>query len=229
MAAALGEQLTFRLLDAPGHGRSDPWNGTGDFVAVTAEAARALLPPDGPADLIGHSAGGVAAVLAALAAPERVRTLTLIDPVLFRAAEGRPGWAEHMRITAGFAERLRADPVDAARAFLSLWGEEGGLDAAGSRQKRYILDRIGLIAAGIPAVEDDIHGIFAGARLSALQMPVMIVIGGASPAVIAEIAEGIGARIPAAQIRTVAGARHMLPVTHPADVAAAIAENLSRG
>lgn len=68
--------------------------------------------------LVGHSYGGVIALLAAAAAPERVRSLTVIEPPAFALAAGRP---EVCALVAG-GDRLwesgPRDPEAFLRAFL---------------------------------------------------------------------------------------------------------------
>jgi pimeloyl-ACP methyl ester carboxylesterase len=76
--------------DLPGHGQSADWDGHGDYGRRTAEVAATFYTE--PLHLIGHSFGAVTALRLALAAPEGVRSLTLIEPVLFAAARGHPEW-----------------------------------------------------------------------------------------------------------------------------------------
>jgi pimeloyl-ACP methyl ester carboxylesterase len=75
--------LRFRAFDLPGHGLSADWPGGGDYLAASLGSALNFM--DEPVDLIGHSLGGVVALAAAEARPEAVRSLTLIEPVLFGA------------------------------------------------------------------------------------------------------------------------------------------------
>jgi pimeloyl-ACP methyl ester carboxylesterase len=51
-----------------------------------------VLGVDGELDLVAHSYGGIAAILAAARAPERVRSLTLFEPAAYSLARGAPGW-----------------------------------------------------------------------------------------------------------------------------------------
>ena len=68
------------LPSRPGFGKSRS-RGVDDMVADAAWIA-AMLPAEG-AHLVGHSWGGAEALLAAARAPDRVRSLTLIEPALF--------------------------------------------------------------------------------------------------------------------------------------------------
>ncbi|CAM5381488.1 alpha/beta hydrolase [Frigidibacter albus] len=60
-------------------------------------------------------------------------------------------------------------------------------------------------------------------------MPVLLIRGDRSPASIPALMEVLAGRIPGARLEVVAGAGHMLPLTHPGEVAALIGAHLSRG
>ncbi|MFN0115134.1 MAG: alpha/beta fold hydrolase [Paracoccaceae bacterium] len=231
MAAKLADRLTMAAPDLPGHGQSPDWDGAGDYTGLCARAAAGMIGASagGPVDLIGHSGGAVAAILYALAHPERVRTLTLIEPVLFAAARGTPEGAAHAAAMAQVWAREKAgDREGAAAVFTGLWGKGKGWGELDPRQRRYISDRIHLIGAGMPALDQDNGDILGKGRLERLTMPAMLISGGASPPVVHVIAERIAARLPEAGLAEVPGAGHMLPITHPAEVAGLVAANLDR-
>jgi pimeloyl-ACP methyl ester carboxylesterase len=72
--------------------------------------------------LIGHSYGGVIALLAAARRPELLRSLTVIEPPAFGAARGIPAADEFMaRIEAHWTNGSR-DPAEFLRGFLALVG-----------------------------------------------------------------------------------------------------------
>ncbi len=228
VADRLGHRLTLAAFDLPGHGRSGQWQGEGDYLHETVRIAATFL--DRPVDLVGHSFGAVAALRLALAAPEAVRTLTLVEPVLFAAARGAAGWRENEalmdRCRAAFA---RGDREAAAEAFTGVWG--AGLPWAdlAARERAALTERIHLIGAGSAALHDDSGGILAPGGLESLDLPVLIVRGDRSPAIIEAIAEAIAARLPDVGVATVPGAGHMAPITHPAETAGLIGVNLDRG
>ena len=228
MAAALAEPLAFTAADLPGHGRSPGWDGQGDYTLKAAKGAEALVG-EGPVDLIGHSGGGVTALLAALARPEAVRTLTLVEPVLFAAAKGFPEYDAFRAEMAPWAAAWAAGDIEAAtRAFTDLWGTGEPWDELTPDRRAYMTDRIGLIAAGMPALNEDSGGILADGRLETLEMPVMILAGGNSPVVVHRIAEELAARLPDVGLAEVPGAAHMLPLTHAKEVAGLVDVNLTR-
>jgi len=82
----LAERWELRIPNRPGFGGS-PALPRGDFEAEAPLIARLL--GDG-AHLVGHSYGGVIALLAAADRPDRVRSLTVSEPGCLRVAAGDP-------------------------------------------------------------------------------------------------------------------------------------------
>lgn len=228
VGARLGGRLTLTAFDLPGHGRSADWTGGGDYLDETMRIAATFV--DRPVDLIGHSFGAVAALGLALAVPEAVRTLTLVEPVLFAAARGTSAWDENAALTdrcrAAFA---RDDRALAAKLFTDVWGTGVEWPALGKAERAKIVRRIHLIDACQPALDGDTGGILAPGTLESLGMPVLLIRGDRSPAIIPLIAEAIAARLPDVGVATVPGAGHMVPITHPAETAGLIGVNLDRG
>lgn len=78
---ALADDRPVITLDLPGHGRSGTACGDGSIATLAGVLIDLLGALDIPqAHLAGHSLGGAVALAAAAAAPERVRSLTLIAP-----------------------------------------------------------------------------------------------------------------------------------------------------
>lgn len=228
VADRLADRLTLTAFDLPGHGRSAPWPGEGDFLTLVAQIAASFV--EAPLDLIGHSFGAVAALRLAIAAPEAVRSLTLVEPVLFAAVMDTPEWNENLRVMERYRMALAAGERErAAEAFSAVWGSGQPWERMGKADRDVITGRIGLIEAGTPALFEDSGGILAPDALESLDMPVLLIRGTASPPIIERIAEAIAARLPDVGIATVPGAGHMLPITHPAETAGLIGVNLDRG
>ena len=223
----LAEPLTMTAFDLPGHGKSADWDGVEDYTGLCARVASGFI--DEPVDLIGHSGGAVAALQLALDMPEAVRTLTLIEPVLFAAARGFAEWDGFAASMAPYRAALAAGQrMLAAERFTEIWGTGTPWEGIEERSRQYMADRIHLIEAGMPALAGDNFGILDAGRLESLDLAVMIIIGTDCPPVIPRIAEEIAARLPDVGLAEVPGAGHLLPVTHPAQVAGLIDVNLSR-
>jgi pimeloyl-ACP methyl ester carboxylesterase len=224
----LVDRITLTAFDMPGHGGSADWAGAGDFLTETTRIAASFVTE--PVDLIGHSFGAVAALRLAEAAPDAIHTLTLIEPVLFVAAKGSAEWDRHMEDDARFRRMLaEGNMAAAAEAFTAIWGTGVDWTRMDHRSRSQITSRIHLIEAGAAALFEDSSGILETDRLEALDMPVLLIRGDRSPPIIERIAENIAARLPDVGVATVPGAAHMLPLTHPAEVAGLIGVNLDRG
>lgn len=222
LAGAFEAEFTFAAPDLPSHGRSAVWDRQGSYHdACTAAAAAHLTaqPNDQPIDIVGHSFGATVALRLAVERPDRVRSLVLIEPVLFAVAVADdPNFVSNMN---GLRDILAREGRRAAtKAFLQEWG--GGLpwEKMPEATRADMAGRIEVIPDAAPALYQDEAGLLAEGRLQALDMPFLLIRGAASPAVVETIHSGLIRRIPGAEGAVIAGAGHMLPISHPKDCAA---------
>lgn len=213
--------------DAPGHGRSDDWvpgerAGAEFHTGVTWIATPRI---DRPMDLIGHSLGATVALRIAVGQPQSVRTLTLIEPVLFAAA---PAYRDDPLFD--LMDRLLAEGRDeeATRAFHAVWGD-GDFDSLPEAQRTRMAQQVRLVAETNHVLREDRARILRAGGLEAIGTPVMLIRGAESPPVIEAIADALAARLPDVARAVVPGAGHMVPITHPDEVAGLIRTNLERG
>lgn len=227
VADRLAGKFAITAFDQPGHGRSADWDGEADYLTLSAQIAGSFV--EEPMHLLGHSFGALTALRLALSAPVVVLSLTLVEPVLFAAARGSPEWDEHSRELAPFVRAMEAgDRETAARAFTALWGTGAPWDMIAPETQRYITQRIHLIPAAAPAMYDDNSHMLSPGLLESLNLPVLILRGTQSPAVIARISDELAERLPDVGIAEIEGAGHMSPVTHPEQVARLIEVNTGR-
>ncbi len=232
VAAHLGDLLTLHAIDLPGHGRSGDWGGRQGYHDLTTDLVSELvddLAGEEGIDLIGHSLGATIALRLALRAPERLRSLTLIEPVVFAAARvSAPDvFADHRRRSADFSTAWeRGDIETAARAFLGHWGAGQSWADMPQPQRDYMMARLCIVAETDPDLSADRAGLLRRGGLEALHLPVLLLEGALSPPVIGAIIAELARRLPDARRQSVAGAAHMLPITHPLDTGAAIREFL---
>lgn len=221
VARALCDRLTLCAPDLVGHGKGPPRDAARDYHDQCTEVALAHLP-DAPCHLVGHSFGATIALRLALDHPGRVRSLTLIEPVLFAAAQGGPGWQQQAAVAAQLdAAFAMGDRAAATRTFLTVWGDGQPFDSLPPAQQAYFQDRIWVVAASNAALQADSARLLP--RLGALCGPVLLIEGDRAPRVIAEIQTALAAAIPQARRVVIPGAGHMAPITHPAEIAKAIA------
>ena len=210
----------FCAFDLPGHGESE-FDARADIQAQAVETAVALLEECGPAHVVGHSFGATVALKLATLRPDLVTRLSLYEPVYFSLlAEANPVAYEAEAVASkSFTDAAEAgDWPAASRAFLDRWSAEP-YDGLPSPQREYILKTIPLIlASSASIITPEVAGpIMAG--LPELKMPVLLMEGTESPAVIAAINDVIAARVPGIKRQVLAGAGHMGPITSASTVA----------
>ena len=221
----LAPYLRMTAFDIPGHGRSGDWDERGDYQAVTVAMAADLI--EGEADLIGHSFGATVGLRLAIEQPMKVRSLTMIEPVFFTIVRGldAPRIAEHhSEYNKVIAALDSGEPQTAARRFLGDWGVGTPWEDLPEKQRRYAVARIGQLLN----IEHQIYRDKAGLidRLPDLNLPVLILDGTRSPAIMSAVCAELQNRIPGAERLRIEGAGHMLPITHPCPAADRIAEFL---
>jgi len=234
--APLAGELRILAIDLRGHGASDlpaqvegreGWTLFRDDLLAFLEAEGA-----GPVVLAGHSMGGTASLLAAAASPERVKALTLFDPVLFDAAVLRPSAMAESPLVAGALRRRATFPSRAAaleayrgRGAFRTWSEAQLADyvAAGFRDTA----EGEVTLACTPAWEASsyrTHHYDPWAALAATRCPVRILRAETGSTA------WLQARLPAltgdgrVAVDTVAGTSHFLPMERPDLVQAALRE-----
>ena len=117
---ALGDRFELEILERPGF----PPNPPVDHVDFEEHAVLVADAVGGGAHLVGHSYGGVIALLAAALVPDAVRSLTVIEPPATRVARGESG---RRRVRARRDRVVGDGPTDDPEAFL-----RGFLDHVGS-------------------------------------------------------------------------------------------------
>lgn len=224
---ALETPLDALAFDLPGHGRSSPWDGAGDLHTVATAALAAQIAQ--PSLLIGHSFGGTLALRQALEAPDTVRGLVLIEPVLFVAARGTPAFAANVEaekpLRAAFE---RGDLAEAGRIFFALNGDEAGWQAMPEPARAMMVRQMAMINAAFPVLMEDSAGLLKPGRMAAFDKPVLVLAGATSPPIFPATARAVAARLPRAEFASIAGAGHMAPITHPEGTGAAIDGWLAR-
>jgi lipase len=223
LSTHLKDALTITALDLPMHGRSGDWDGQGDLHDVATDMTRALIAE--PVDLIGHSFGATVALRLAVEQPEMVRSLTLIEPVLFSIAiqDDGPEAQAYLEGSRAFGAQLaEGEREEATRGFNRQWGDGTKWAEIPEQTRRYMVDRIGFIPASGDFIERDRQGICAPGMIERAAMPTLLVEGDTSPPIMATVGDLLQKRLPNVRRLVVEGAGHMVPITHPEPVAGAI-------
>lgn len=233
LRAALAPRFRSETPDLIGYGASAPWRGPGPLT-LSAEAARiaTLIESLGErVHLIGHSYGGAVALRLALDRPERLRSLTLVEPVAFHLLRGgEPGdralFGEVLRLADAVACAVAAEVPEAGMCrFVDFWHGEGAWERLAPHTQAALAGCAGKIALDFWATTTETARRDDYRRLA---VPTLILRGSRSPAVTRRIAGILAATLPNATVSTIEGAGHMLPLTHGDAVNAAIAAHLAR-
>jgi pimeloyl-ACP methyl ester carboxylesterase len=201
---------------------------------LTVEAKGVLcdlaLPPDEGFHLVAHSYGAAVALQMAILQPRRVRSLTLYEPAAFGLllADGPTdlAWEEIADVAARLTLELRAgDDLQAARGFCAYWH---GRDIW---HQLYLSQKVRL-ARAMPTVERHFQALFSAnwdeAQLSRVRAPVLLICGEHTRNSARRVALNLAARLPLVQLKVLADADHMTPLTDAARVNAVVLDALQR-
>lgn len=218
--ARLAARFTLHLIDLPGHGRNA---GVTPAVDAAGLAAQVLEVAPQRAHWLGWSLGGVVALAAALAAPERITRLVLTasTPRFVQTA----GWphAQTEASVARFEARLRSDYHGVVRDFLALQvlGDERA-QATLHELKARVLDggepAPAALATGLAVLRATDLRVAAGA----LAVPLLGISGTMDRLTPAAALEWLCAAVPDGRHLAVAKSAHAPFLSHPDDFCLAL-------
>lgn len=225
VAERLEDRFECRMPDLPGHGGSG-YDPARDAQWQSMDVAEAVIRTrTQPVHLVGHSFGGTVALHLALRRPELVRSLTLVEPVYFAFLHdaAHPCYAAHLAMVADSRAAMEAgDWERATRLFLDIWG--GGAPLPQGDRWRRMVEGVKLVHASEPAILlPDTPDRLRLPAVAGLKPPLLLIEGSKSPPQIGRILDVIQSVLPAAERHAVRGAGHMVPITHPGEVATLIA------
>jgi pimeloyl-ACP methyl ester carboxylesterase len=205
--AALGDRYDVVAPDLPGWGTSPLPTEPFSFV----EVVDALLP----AALVGNSFGGAIALRTALAHPDRVSKLMLID-------SGLPAWDWTEEMTSYFEAEgaaVEAGDLDAATEVnLQFWVKPEHHDEVRPQQRH---------ALELQTAHEEPDVLWPEMPpLSSLTVPTLVVVGEDDKADFRAIAQHLAEEIPDADLAVVAGAGHLVGLDQPEELNALLLEFL---
>ena len=204
-AEALADLHTIRY-DRRGYGRSVD---AGPPAGLDEHVDDLLAVVDGrPAVVVGHSFGGLVALVAATRAPDEVRAVAAFEP----PQPWLPWWPG----TSAGSAAARVDAADAGEAFFRRMVGDARWEALPERTRQARRREGTALAAELASVRTAATPPFDPAGLA---VPVLLGRGTRSPAHLRRSAEELAAAVPGSQLVAVAGADHGAHLTHPAEVA----------
>ncbi len=235
---ALSEMLQtrYRVLapDLYGYGETDQRPGPAS-PGLTDAAALVDAVLSGEAErihLVGHSYGGAVALRCAADRPERLLSLTLIEPVAFHLLSHAPNLTAERALFREVAD-LAADVAQAAAdgdggrgmaRFIDYWNGAGAWARLRPDQQTALALQTARVALDFRDTMTDPTRIEALQRIAA---PALVLRGSESPQPSRRIAALLARILPNARLQTIEAAGHMLPLTHTEAVNAAILDHLS--
>ncbi|MEU8638937.1 alpha/beta hydrolase [Amycolatopsis sp. NPDC048633] len=202
-------------------------------IELTGHAAHAAALLDrldtGPATVVSHSSGCAIALQLALDRPDLVARLVLSEPPLIDELLD-PADLPEVRSTIGPA--LGGAMAAAARGDIAAAFDTFNAVVCGPGYRGVLTDVLG--EEGLARAERDAEFFFTNevpaigrwtppdpARIT---VPALLVQGAASPGPTHRLIARLAAALPAARVTTIARANHLLPLTHPTELAHAICE-----
>jgi pimeloyl-ACP methyl ester carboxylesterase len=174
----------------------------------------------GPVHLVGHSYGAGVVLLVALQAPERVRSLTLIEPAFGSLLpEAGAGLAEERATRVAALTEVRArvaadKHLEAAELFIDwVQGGPGGFARLPEAVRQGLHDNARTLGPTIVGSQPDV----SPASLRGLRMPSLVVIGEQTRGFYRLIGEVSAAGIPGGRLAKLPGCSHMTIVEAPAE------------
>ncbi|MGJ8623234.1 MAG: alpha/beta fold hydrolase [Yoonia sp.] len=215
IAKRLSATRPVMVVDMRNHGDS-PWFDTNSYPDMADDLAGVL---DRPADVLGHSMGGKAAMVLALQNPALVRRLIVGDIAPVTYSHTQMGPLEAMR-------RVDLDQISTrSDAKAQMTGLEPGvadflLQSLDMKERRWRLN-LDVLGAEMDRIIGfpEVSGTFEG--------PTLFLSGGTSPYVQAEARPMIKSLFPQAKFAKIPGAGHWLHAEKPREFEAAVAAFLT--
>jgi pimeloyl-ACP methyl ester carboxylesterase len=207
---ALASRFCVTALDMPGHGDSPPLSGP---MSLTDYADAVLAAIKGPVMVVGHSMGAMIALDMACRFPDRVRGVVALNAIFERSA------------AAALAVQTRAAALDGqtvgdSSGALNRWfGDTPSAERTACRDWLCDVDPAGYKMA---------YTAFASANgpdrgaLASLTCPALFMTGQLEPNSTPQMSQAMADLTPHGRAVIVEKAAHMMPMTHPETVNAAL-------
>jgi len=220
--AALQSRYRLHAVDLHGHG-STPARTDGRPMRLEDDLAlvEPLLKSASAVHLVGHSYGGALALKLAALMPERIASVAVYEPVLFRLLLDYQPRARATTEVLLTARSIRnwfdlGHSARAAQRFVDFWSGDGAWERLPPVPQQLIAARIVSVIGHFDALFNDS---LTRTALSQLDMPILCMTGAQTRPAPRRIGELLRYTLPQATHEFVAHAGHLGPITHSRAVA----------
>lgn len=217
LAQALQPAFDVRCIDLHGHGTQGPWPA-GSPMRLADDAALALqhLAAAGHVHLVGHSYGAAVALKLACLHPQRVLSVSVYEPVLFRwlldPADDDGSAQAVLAVAQAVSQRLAAgDAWAAAETFIDFWSGQGAWTALPPGRQHDIASRMAAVRLHFEALFNEPP---QRTQLARLTVPMQVITGSATVPALQRLAQLWRRDLPRVRHVSLVDAGHMGPVTH---------------
>jgi len=198
-------------------------------IGLEAEIIEAVIrrTGSGPVHLVGHSFGGLVALVVALRHPHLLRSLTILEapaPEILRHAGEEAHYATFRNMTAAYFAAFESGKTDAIERMIDFYGGEGTFAGWPQRVRDYA---VATTAVNLLDWQSAYGFALKPSLLGTIDLPTLVVSGAISQPAVRRANELLARFIPGAVFKAVPGAAHFMIATHIGETADLMARHLA--
>jgi pimeloyl-ACP methyl ester carboxylesterase len=199
-------------------------------IGLEAEIIETVIhhADSGPVHLVGHSFGGLAALVVALRHPHLLRSLTILEapaPEILRHAGEAAHYATFRNMTAAYFAAFDSGKTDAIERMIDFYGGEGTFAGWPQRVRDYA---VATTAVNLLDWQSAYGFALKPSLLETIDIPTLVVSGEISQPAARRANRLLARFIPGAVFEVVPGAAHFMLATHVAETADLLAGHFVR-